>query len=520
MKKVAIYCRVSSDDQKERDTIENQVDILHTYIEMRDGLSAYGEYLDNGISGTVPFVQRPEGSRLLKDASKGYFDTVLVWKIDRFGRDTLSGLKAVEMLSKYNIEIMSVTEPFDMNTPTGRFQFITYLNMAELERNNILDRMYIGATRAAKQGKWMGGIVPYGYNVNKDGLLEVKDDEAKIIIKIFELYVNERLSTISIALYLNNSGILSSCGTGKGKRTKNITAKWRAGTIQRILNNTTYKGIHYYGKRGTRRKDLIKRDVPPIISAELWDKAQKVKVENTIISKRNNTKRNYLLRGLIKCKYCGKTFYGVSYKNRSDFYVCSGKRGENKRVLGIKCNALNINAEEIEKSVWNDCEDILKHYDTYIEALENSSTSRDDNTENELNNLKYSLSSKVTEKNNILALYRKNIITEDEVADQLKDIKKEENNINNLISTFEEKLNCYKHENELITSMSNKLKYYSEKIDNLTFEEKYNVVKLLVKEIITETIVQDGYKTSKYEVIYNLVKLDNLMDKDSLSRQA
>lgn len=190
MKKCAIYCRVSSDDQRERDTIENQVEILHSYIELKkEDLEFYDQYLDNGISGTISFEKRPEGSRLINDASKGFFNTVLVWKIDRFGRDTLSGLTAVEQLSKYNIEILSMSEPFDLNTSTGRFQFITYLNMAELERNNILDRMFIGATRAAKKGKWMGGIVPYGYIVNKDGYLEINEDEAKIIKKIFDLYV-------------------------------------------------------------------------------------------------------------------------------------------------------------------------------------------------------------------------------------------------------------------------------------------------------------------------------------------
>lgn len=152
MKKIALYCRVSSDDQKERETIENQIDILHTYLEMHcDNMEMFNEYLDDGISGTVEFIERPAGAKLIKDAAAGLFDTVLVWKVDRFGRDTLSGLKAVELLRKYTIEILSVTEPFDLNTPTGRFQFITYLNMAELERNNILDRMYLGATRAAKK---------------------------------------------------------------------------------------------------------------------------------------------------------------------------------------------------------------------------------------------------------------------------------------------------------------------------------------------------------------------------------
>lgn len=508
-KKVALYCRVSSDDQKERDTIENQIEILHTYIDMKENLSVYGEFLDNGISGTIPFEQRPEGEKLLQCAAKNEFDCILVWKIDRFGRDTLSGLNAVEMLRKYNIEILSVTEPFDLNTPAGRFQFITYLNMAELERNNILDRMYLGATRAAKKGKYMGGVVPYGYDV-KEGFLKIIDEEAEIVKKIYSLYINEGLSSMDIAIYLNNLGIKSSCGSGKGKRTKNITGNWRSGSIQRILSNTIYKGIHEYGKRATRRKETILRETPVIISEEIWNKAQQVKKENTVMSSRNNVIRNYLLRGLIKCKNCGKTFYGVSYKNKTDIYACSGKRGENRKLLGIKCNALNINADSIEEDIWNDCLNILKNYDSYITDLKSKSINYDDKIDSDLEQLKKSLLEKKNEKNNILSLFRKNLINEQDVEMQLKDIQNEEEKILSLISSLENKLNNYKHEDELINITSKKLKYYYNKINNLSFEDKYNIVRLLVKEIIAETVDNNGEKAIKFHVFYNLVKFEPL----------
>ena len=192
MKNVAIYCRVSSDDQKERETIENQVEILESYVEIRENLKIIKKYLDDGISGTIPFEERPEGKELLKDSTSGLFNTVLVYRVDRFGRDTLTGLSTIEKLRNNNIEILSVTEPFDLNTPTGRYQFINYLNMAELERNNILDRMFIGATRAAKKGQWLGGITPYGYRVENKYLV-VDEEEAKVVKKIYDLYTEDKL---------------------------------------------------------------------------------------------------------------------------------------------------------------------------------------------------------------------------------------------------------------------------------------------------------------------------------------
>jgi site-specific DNA recombinase len=508
MERVALYCRVSSDDQKERDTIENQVEILNTYAEMNEHMEVIDEYLDNGVSGTIPFIERPGSSKLIKDASNGKFDTVLVWKVDRFGRDTLSGLVAVEMLNNNNIKILSITEPFDLNTPIGRFQFINYLNMAELDRNNILDRMYLGATRAAKQGRWLGGVIPYGYTVNKEKFFEINEKESLVVKKIFDLYVNDRLNIIPIAIYLNNEGIPTNDFMERGRRTKRAANKWRSTTVNRIINNTMYMGVHYYGKRGTRRKDLIKRSVPAIITEDLWNKAQIIKKENISTSKRNIKKREYLLRGLIECKICGKHFYGVSYKNKKAYYVCAGKRGENKRIFGIKCNNLNINAESIESSIWNDCIYILKHYEDYIKDIQINSVDIDNTSRDELEKLEKNLNSLKNERIEIITLRRKKQIKDDDFNIQIKDIESEQNQIIKLVDIFKKKNELLANENELISNTANILKKYQDKINNLTFEDKYKIVRILVKKIEASVIMEDGIRVSSYNVVYNLVKLD------------
>lgn len=506
MKKIAIYCRVSSDDQKERGTIENQVETLDTYVSIKDDLIIYKRYLDDGISGTIPLTNRPAGADLIKDASVGLFDAVLVWKVDRFGRDTLTGLQAVEELRKYNVEIISMSEPFDLNTPSGRFQFTMYLNMAELERNNILDRMYLGATIAAKKGKWLGGIVPYGYNVDKDGYLEIKEDEAVIIKKIFDLYTEDKLSSLKIAAYLVAQGIPSSCGTGKGKRTKNVSGRWNVSSIQRILKSTTYKGIHEYGKRGTRRTETILRDVPAIITEEQWNKAAELRSKNQIDSMRNTTGRDYLLRLKIKCELCGGTFYGISYKDRTDVYCCSGKKSTRKIIDGIKCDNANIPADMIEEEVWKECKDILTNYESYLDDF---STKKEEKDEvNNLDNLKKLLSSKNAEKNNILTLYRKGIIDDEELEEQLLDIKKEEKKLKDLISILEEKNKTIESRNNLFQDTISKLDHYRNRLNCLTFNDKKEIINLLVKEIKVNYEIAGGKKIPRIEAIFNLVKLD------------
>jgi len=506
VKKVAIYCRVSSEDQKDRDTIENQIETLNTYIEFKDDIEKVNDYLDDGISGTIPFSERPAGKKLLEDAKKGLFEAILVYRIDRFGRDTLTGLSTVELLRQHNIEIISITEPFDLNTPTGRFQFITYLNMAELERNNILERMFIGATRAAKQGKWLGGIVPYGYFVNKEKYLEINEEEAKIVKKIFDLYINERLSSLDIAVFLNSTGIdcnYAARGTGKRNATEKKSL-WSTSTIQRILSSTTYMGIHEYGKRSTKRKETIIREVPAIISKEVFEKAAQIRKENIKFSQRNSPNRVFLLRTLIKCSQCGRTYYGIYYKNKSPVYSCSGKKPYAKKLYGIKCNNLNVNADEIENYIWETCKNIMYNFDNYIIK---TNTIDIEKFKNELNNLENRLSDLEKEKHNLLKLFRKEIISENELEDQLKDIKIEAEKYKKLINATNKKIEIQNNKENIINSYKNKIEYYKNNLENLNDEDKMTAIRMLVKEIKIEEIIHEGERIPSVNILWNMSNL-------------
>lgn len=504
MRKVALYCRVSSDDQKERETIENQIEILNTYVEMKEDLSVYKDYLDDGISGTISFEERPAGKQLISDAKEGLFDTILVWKIDRFGRDTLSGLSAVELLRKYDIEIMSVTEPFDLNTPTGRFQFITYLNMAELERNNILDRMFLGATRAAKKGKWLGGIVPYGYFINKDGYLEINDDEAKVIRKIFDMYVNDNSSTLEIALYLNALNVPTNYSRGKGKGNRAITGKWRRSTILRILSNTTYKGIHEYGKRGTRRKDVITRQVPHIVDVELWNKAQKERSSNRSKSKRNTKHKEYLLKGLVKCKRCGRIYQGVSYKEgKLSYYVCSTKRGDRKQILGETCDNLNIPSDQLDNEIWNMVyKEILLNINTRVHniKLALNKDAENDSIEIELENIENSIRNIENEKSKIINLYKKDLLSDTEVEEELEKIKVEKDNLNKLHKELKNKFREKSNADIIANDFSKLMKKYFDNIKSIDFNKKQELINILIESILIDYVIEDGEKKINAEI--------------------
>jgi site-specific DNA recombinase len=119
---VALYLRVSSEEQRDRETIKIQDDFLEQYRSLYE-LGVADIYKDDGISGTIPLQERPEGRRLLEDAKAGNFDTVLVYRLDRLGRSLLVIVDAHDRLQAAGVALRSATEPIDTSTPSGRLIF-------------------------------------------------------------------------------------------------------------------------------------------------------------------------------------------------------------------------------------------------------------------------------------------------------------------------------------------------------------------------------------------------------------
>ena len=160
--RAALYARVSTDDQRERQTIDSQVTALRE-LAPHWGLELVGEYLDNGVSGTLPLEERPAGLRLTEDARAGKIDVVVFYKLDRLARSLRNFLDIVDFSEEVGVGLRCMTEPFDTTNPVGRFAVQMMAAVAELERGTIIERTSLGRARIAAQGRWTGGIVPYGY---------------------------------------------------------------------------------------------------------------------------------------------------------------------------------------------------------------------------------------------------------------------------------------------------------------------------------------------------------------------
>src|ERR1700676_3307802 len=323
---VGIYLRVSTEEQRERQSIETQRDFGERYCQLHQmPISEF--YVDDGISGTVPLENRPGGRRILEDARTGKFDQLLVFRLDRLGRETRLILNAVAELEKYDIRVKSMTEEFDTATSTGRLMLPMLSGFAAHERDVIRERSIAGTNRVAEAGAWLGGIVPYGYRKVGEKVsarLVIADEkmpgfvlsEADVIRSIYRMAAAERKSCFRIADFLNRLQVPCAYTRDgrqllRGKRKQNTSGLWRPGRIRNLIVSKTYMGQHEYGKRSTnQQRQIILREVPAIVDADTWQQAQAVLKSNQLFSPRNG-KMQYLLRGLIQCGLCGLTYIGI-----------------------------------------------------------------------------------------------------------------------------------------------------------------------------------------------------------------
>jgi len=527
--RTGIYCRVSSEEQQEKGTIQNQIEFGEKYCDLHQ-LEIVEWYKDDGVTGTIPLEDREEGKKLLEDARNKKLDLLLIYRLDRLGRSARIILNSVYELEQCGVKIRSMTEPFDTGDPNGRFLLTVLAGVADLERETILERMWHGANRAAKEGKWLGGIVPYGYLVDEEGYLAVNEaplpgmemSEADIVRLIYRLVGEQGMSTIKVADYLNALGVPTSYSKDnrqvkKGKRKVNTAGIWRPGRIGSIVKNTTYKGVHYYGKRSKKEREPVPRETPAIVSEELWEKGRQALKKNQLEAMKNS-KREYLLRGLIKCGTCGLTYHGTYYgkKGKEAYYVCNGKRPYNGPLDG-KCTSKNIPAEWIENLVWEDCVNFILNPKEAITKLAESieeKRARKENYEAEIKAVKNALQEKEKEKDSILELFRRKIISINDVERQMQKITKEANELNLRFEELKEQAEVQTKSEEECNSAEELLQGLQSKISGeVSFKDRREVVLTLIDKIVVDTFIDErNHKKAKIALHYNFVKDVNCTD--------
>jgi site-specific DNA recombinase len=256
--RAAVYARTSGYSQKNNYSINEQIACCRTYVEQRGWVINY-LFFDEAEGGST--IERPKFQLMLEKAKLRCFDIVLVWKLDRFCRSLVDLVNIQRFLSEHGVSLASVTELLDTTTSIGRFHFRTIGSVAELERELTGQRAAMGLHALAKLHRWPNPFPPLGYDRLSDGKLKVNRKEAKLVRRIFILYIKER-SMAHVAFLLRKDSL-----TKKGK-------KWTAVAVQAILSDELYIGI--YNIAGV--KDFVREYV--IVESEIFCQAQKIRLKN------------------------------------------------------------------------------------------------------------------------------------------------------------------------------------------------------------------------------------------------
>lgn len=250
----AIYTRVSTEDQaKEGFSLNAQLEKLRAYCKARDWHIS-GEYVDDGYSARK--MKRPAYIKMMEEIDK--WDVLLVIKMDRIHRNSKNFMFMMEDLNKRGKEFVSMMESLDTSTAMGRFVMDIIQRIAQLESEQIGERVYIGMEQKAKvNGGILGFNIPYGYDYIQRKL-QINQKEAIIVKNIYSLYLSGK-SIGEISKILNE--------------TKKPTKKgglWAKKTISKILKNPLYCGYLKWGKY------INKSDHKPIIAVQEYNKVQQI----------------------------------------------------------------------------------------------------------------------------------------------------------------------------------------------------------------------------------------------------
>lgn len=327
MKKVAIYVRVSTTYQADKDSLPLQRSDLINYSKFVLGIYDYEIFEDAGYSGKN--TSRPDYQEMINRIKTGEFSHLLVWKIDRISRNLIDFCDMYEELKKYNCTFVSKNEQFDTSSAMGEAMLKIILVFAELERKLTGERVSAVMIDRATKGLWNGAPLPLGYAWDKISKFPVIDEvEKKTVELIFSMYKQSE-STSIVRNMLNENKL-------KTKR----DGTWTTKTVSDIIRNPFYKGTYRYNyresARGKKKKEnewiIVEDNHPAIITKDLWQECNAIMDLN---AERNNAKfrsnvKTHIFSSLIQCGECGNNMYAKQDKPHLDgytpsLYACKGR---------------------------------------------------------------------------------------------------------------------------------------------------------------------------------------------------
>ena len=371
--RVTFYARVSTDQDEQINSLENQVQYYTELIQSRPNWRFVPGYVDEGISGGST-KKRDNFNRMIRDAKAGMFDFIITKEISRFSRSTLDSIRYTQELLDYNVGVFFQNDNINTLDTDSEFRLVIMAGVAQDEIRKLSERLKFGFRQAIKNGHVLGNDKLYGYD-KKDCVLTVNEEEAEIVRIIFDLYGNQRLGTRTISKRLMELGHTSREGNA-----------FNTLTIRHILENPKYKGW-YCGNKSqsvdyrTKRNILLDESewvtypdpsIPAIVSEELWNRAnalyrrrrEEMKSHSSGLSFHNR----YPYSAKIYCEEHGTTFHRQviqTKKGQQEVWQCKVYRSHGRAA----CSAPQIRSSDLDFILSDIFKELIRDKQKIIDSL-------------------------------------------------------------------------------------------------------------------------------------------------------
>lgn len=381
----AIYARQSV-DRIDSISIESQVEICKKEVNGQK----IKIYTDKGYSGKN--TDRPAFQELMRDIEAGIIRRVIVYRLDRISRTVLDFANMIDIFQKHKVDFVSTMEKFDTGTPIGNAMMLIVTIFAQLERETIQQRVVDAYSSRSKRGFYMGGRVPFGFNLKEtviDGIrtkmYEPIEAEAKIVKLIFTLYSEPQTSLGDVMRYLEKHDIRKRDGKLFNR------SRLRDVVINPVYVKADYQLYNFFKAQGTNIANvpddfigtngaylysgdtkksktvsleghtLVIAPHEGFIDSSTWIKCRSKCLNNQSVAKPVKAKATWLA-GKIKCAYCGYALTAKIYrcKTKSDnrYYLCNNKYNAGG------CSFGSLDADIVDEIVFEEIQKKLAEFKT------------------------------------------------------------------------------------------------------------------------------------------------------------
>lgn len=500
-KKVAAYCRVSTDNEDQANSFESQQRYFRQYIERNPDWELYEIFADEGISGTNT-KKRKEFNRMIECAKNGDFDLIITKEISRFARNTLDSIFYTRDLKKHGVGVIFLNDNINTLDGDAELRLAIMSSIAQEESRKTSERVKWGQKRQMEQGVVFGRSM-LGYDV-KDGKMTINEEGAKIVHLIFHKFVDEGKGTHVIARELREEGI-------EPMRVK----EWQNTVILRIIRNEKYCGDLVQKKtftpdflshekkynRGQEEFVIIKDHHEPIISRELFDKANRI-LDAKSLSQEGKAKHSnrYPFSGKIKCGCCGSS-YVARYKTRKDgsrykAWRCGeaakyGRPHIDKAGNQVGCTGLSIRNEDATHIMYLVCKQLTidrqKIVGNLIKTI--NKVILMDMTGADTNTLEDKIEAAQKKRTDLIDLYTSGDIDRNEFTALRAKYDAEIDSLKSMVESIEKQQIVIAKQKELMEDIKNAI---DELINGIQYEDEY-YTQILDKMVINDKNHIDVY---------------------------